>query len=62
MQTTCNEIIIEVDAVFSLLQCHPQFCFKMHILVLKEMKVYMYIILNHPYGTFSKFPEQAKEK
>ena len=30
--------------------------------------IYIYIIiwdsvqLNHPYGTFSKFPEQAKEK
>ena len=25
-------------------------------------QIYIYMGLNHPYGTFSKFPEQAKEK
>ena len=26
------------------------------------MKIWDSVQLNHPYGTFSKFPEQAKEK
>ena len=36
------------------------FCWFIYILII--LSIWDSIQLNHPYGTFSKFPEQAKEK
>ena len=42
---------------------HPFFSHEaIHSMHLEGIYIWDSVQLNHPYGTFSKFPEQAKEK